>query len=1379
MKRILKPISIVLLAILSLSVIADESEIYQAELKNREPQVLIILDTSSHMKDKVDYPYPRRYDPHIAYPPVSDTLGEKLTDNLFGDEFYYYSQTSDAVGLDHSSLIAIAKEGLENPETPVNPAYINFVKTIPRLGSNDKFESLEMNCFMALKDLEGELGAFQDFYQRWQKKGVEWGWWGLFYIPQTKYSWQKIGEKTNFIEELKNIFRAFGPLGRAAANLVPNFVYNYVDCKTDIETTGKDGKKNPGYEHNQIIPRPEGGYIGKDTDGNDKYSGDGVNDNYAEDLNRQGYPVAGSESILDLSNLDNGTWDSIWHAGYGSTPHSITGSENKAYVYSENLVKWAELAKNGSVVDGNFKLSNLQIAKKVILDLMLDTTDIKTGLEVFNSNEGYKLWSKIANNHGGRILSGIKTYDTNSARVLKNKVGDIITTRRNRAGLCESLYEGYLYLYGKQIKYGDKFSLLSKPNRDRSVEEDDNDSSNNSEDNDDNNDRKYINPLMEWSQTCQTEAYIIIVSPGYHDVTDSPFNFLKCKSIINAHDHDDDANSEIKSLPNADVSKAVDMADTDCKKNYMPVLSHWLATNDMNPSTPDVTERIITYTVGIGTVDENDNTRIPAENENLLDKTAENGGGKYYRASDANALRTQLLNAFNDIRARQNSTASNVGTSIDSSYATQNSGNVYYSMFEANVTSRWMGNLKKFKITDAGILSAWSKSATSTADPVFKAALASTASGASSTTYFKDSVYSGWSTSDKTNSIKAGGVVEAYSLRSPVSGASATFNPRKIYFNNDDLAEPLVDLNVANLKEAYGLSADKDRDLAIKLGIEVDINDSDDEISQHVAENINWLLGIDATGKEYRKDIFGDPMHSSPLVIQFGTAINPAYPQIFIGTNAGFFHAFEDKGRTVEEKWAFIPKNKLKYALSLRGSGVLAAGVQREYGIDGSAVDIKYSDSTQVKHLVTFGMRRGGSAYYTIDLGVGTEAPSLKWSVDSTTNKSNQNYTELGQTWSKPVVTKVFQSSSESDNSKPVLIFSGGYDPRKDTCATDCSGQDTKGRAIYVVDALTGDIIKAFENGTSSHSFEDGIASQVAVLDSDGDGYTDRIYAGDTGGNIYRVDMPAVLTLSGSSVDTGKWKVRKLASLGGNSEGNDRRFFNAPSIVRAKDGSKLYDGILIGSGDITRPNSDTEVRNYFYNIKDDSLYPTVWGNGTGDSPLIASDLATISYSPVLDPNNEDVTPASIPTDIENNINGWQFELNEDDTADGTYGGEKSLGNAVVINGVVHFNTYTPFTSDYIVTTQQCVFNQSGNSHYYQVRMNTGKIKFYRRLANVVAKDLAVHARIHNGKSILRILGAGKGDSTTVDGAPTLTGLIDTAVTLTPKWTYRYFNEAAQ
>ncbi|SQD78961.1 pilus assembly protein [Moritella yayanosii] len=1335
MKRIFKPVSVILFAISSLSVIADESEIYQAELKNREPQVLIILDTSSHMKDKVDYPYPNRYDPHIAYPPVSDTLGEKLADNLFGDEFYYYSKAAAATNLEHDSLVTIAKEGLANPETALNPTYTSFVNTIPRLGSNDKFESVEMNCYSALEDLDGALGAFGNSYKRWLHYSSS-----LF--TGIRYKWLELAEESDIF-------------------------YNYVECAKDIDNSVI---KNPGYEHNQIISRPEGDYQGTDVNGDDIYSGDGVNDNYAEDSNRQGYPVADAERILDLTNLGNGTLDSIWNAGYGSTPYPITGSEYKAYVYSENLVKWAELAKNGSVVDGNFMLSNLQIAKKVILDLMLDTTDIKTGLEVFNSNEGYKTWSKIANNHGGRILSGIQTYDTNSARVLKDKVGDILTTRMNRSALCESLYEGYLYLYGKQIKYGDKFSLLSRPNRDRSVEEGDR------------NNRKYINPLMEWSQTCQTEAYIIIVSPGYHDVTDSPFNFFDCVGPIDAHDHDDDANSDIMSLPNADVSKAVEMADIDCKKNYMPVLSHWLATNDMNPSTPDVTERIITYTVGIGTVDESGNTRIPAANENLLDKTAKGGGGKYYRASDANALKTQLLNAFADIRARQNSTASNVGTSIDSSYATQNSDNVYYSMFEANVTSRWMGNLKKFKVTDAGVLSAWSEPATSTAAPVFKAALASTASGASSTTYFKNSVYSGWSTSNKTNSIKSGGVVEAYSLRSPVSGASATFNPRKIYFNNDDLTEPLVDLNIANLKEAYGLSADEDRELAIKLGIEVDVNDSDDEIRQHVAENINWLLGIDATGQEYRKDIFGDPMHSSPLVIQFGTSTNPAYPQIFIGTNAGFFHAFEDKGRTVEEKWAFIPINKLKYALSLRASGVLAAGVQREYGVDGSAVDIEYFDSTQAKHLVTFGMRRGGSAYYTLDLGKGTEPPSLKWSVDSTT----PGFTELGQTWSKPVVTKVFQSSNESDNSKPVLIFSGGYDPRKDTCTTDdCSGKDTKGRAIYVVDALTGDIVESFtsaDSNPSNHSFKDSIASQVAVLDSDGDGYTDRIYVGDTGGNIYRIDMPAILNTLGTSVDKTKWRVRKLANLGGDGK-DDRRFFNAPSIVRARDGLNLYDGILLGSGDITRPNSDKSVQNYFYNIKDSDIYPIVWGDKVGEKPLISpiggDDLAKISYStPVLDPNNEDITPLSIPIDSENNINGWQFKLNEDDAADGILGGEKSLGNAVVINGVVHFNTYTPFTSDYIVTAEQCVFNQSGNSHYYQVNMNTGKIKFYRRLSNVIAKDLTVHARIYDGKSVLRILGAGKGDTTDIGGVPTPTGTIDTEVTLSPRPIYRYFNEAA-
>jgi len=76
---------------------------------------------------------------------------------------------------------------------------------------------------------------------------------------------------------------------------------------------------------------------------------------------------------------------------------------------------------------------------------------------------------------------------------------------------------------------------------------------------------------------------------------------------------------------------------------------------------------------------------------------------------------------------------------------------------------------------------------------------------------------------------------------------------------------------------------------------------------------------------------------------------------------------------------------------------------------------------------------------------------------------------------------------------------------------------------------------------------------------SDADNLADRIYAGDTGGNIWRVNI--------SNPDPANWTVGQLASLGGTGT-NERKFLFAPSVV-AFDNST--DSVLIGSGDREQP----------------------------------------------------------------------------------------------------------------------------------------------------------------------------------------------------------------
>ncbi|MCH1932569.1 hypothetical protein L9G16_20700, partial [Shewanella sp. A25] len=88
-----------------------------------------------------------------------------------------------------------------------------------------------------------------------------------------------------------------------------------------------------------------------------------------------------------------------------------------------------------------------------------------------------------------------------------------------------------------------------------------------------------------------------------------------------------------------------------------------------------------------------------------------------------------------------------------------------------------------------------------------------------------------------------------------------------------------------------------------------------------------------------------------------------------------------------------------------------------------------------------------------------------------------------------PVVTKL------PDSDEPVVIFGGGYNLGYDANA----GSNSDGRAIFVVDAKTGALKHTFGVGGEIPltGISDGIAAQIATLDSDSNGVTDRLYAAD------------------------------------------------------------------------------------------------------------------------------------------------------------------------------------------------------------------------------------------------------------------------------------------
>ena len=433
------------------------------------------------------------------------------------------------------------------------------------------------------------------------------------------------------------------------------------------------------------------------------------------------------------------------------------------------------------------------------------------------------------------------------------------------------------------------------------------------------------------------------------------------------------------------------------------------------------------------------------------------------------------------------------------------------------------------------------------------------------------------------------------------------------------------------------------------------------------AELIAYARGVDvddldgdSTIDEPREWTFGDPLHSRPLPLNYGaiggySAVNPAI-FIAVASNDGMLHLLRntDSGgaESGEEVWAFMPKTAMPAQQILRANATAAT---HPYTVDGAPVayiaDANHNgtiDSGEKVYLYV-GMRRGGKSYYALDVS-NPESPDLMWTLDN-----SGDFAELGYTFSNPRMGLVQTGGGPT----PVLMFAGGYDMNKDSrggAGTD----DSTGNAIYVVNAETGALIwKARGGGGGSFGkiFEhpklvDSIPSALTVADTDGDGFTDRIVVGDSGGNVWRAD------LVGS--DVADWKLTQLAALGRHSLGasgvaTDRRFFHRPDLVLASDDIGNFDAVLIGSGDRADPLDDggTPV-NFFYMIKDRN---TAVGAGV-DIVYDHSDLGDVTSNCLQE--------GSCVIDLDS---GWRLQMEDS--------GEKILATPLTLNGKVFFTSYLP------------------------------------------------------------------------------------------------------
>ena len=436
---------------------------------------------------------------------------------------------------------------------------------------------------------------------------------------------------------------------------------------------------------------------------------------------------------------------------------------------------------------------------------------------------------------------------------------------------------------------------------------------------------------------------------------------------------------------------------------------------------------------------------------------------------------------------------------------------------------------------------------------------------------------------------------------------------------------------------------------------------------------IKWVRGQDNFGDEagpggsvtVRPSVHGDVLHSRPLVVNYGDSRGIV---VFYGTNDGVFHAVNGNQSTAignvpagDELWGLVLPEHYPYINRQRIASPelkfpttqLSTATGKDYFVDGPTGSYQKlnPDGTVNTSYIYLTMRRGGRFIYALDVSTPT-APKFLWRIDA----NSVGFSELGETWSRPRLT-LLQSSTYKTT--PVLVFGGGYDPAEDS---EPPAADSMGRSVYIINALDGSLIWSASPTCVTSStclnvpnMTYAIPSDVTFVDRDLDGYTDKIYVGDVGGNLWRIDVSAAATTS--------WTVTRVAALGCDTGPcaagtTPRKFFFPPAVLTVLPGGQAgsYDAIGIISGDREHP-----------------LQSTAAGSAalTPDKFFMVRDLTTT------------ISPASFATtDVQ--LSGGLFDATStvwDGSLNGFYismrSAEKGVNAPLAVNGLIFFSTNQP------------------------------------------------------------------------------------------------------
>lgn len=733
---------------------------------------------------------------------------------------------------------------------------------------------------------------------------------------------------------------------------------------------------------------------------------------------------------------------------------------------------------------------------------------------------------------------------------------------------------------------------------------------------------KYKSPIVD---VC-AKNYIIFISNGAPD-----------------NGENKDASATLGAVGGKLNSDPIQLEPSTRQANWSDEYARFMAANDINTYVVDVNP----LTTGQG----------PA-NTALLRSMANQGRGRYYAVDTAAELEIALDNAFNEMKAVDSvyaSTALPVSVNVRGTYLNE----VYMAVFrpDKNARPRWLGNLKLYQLA-----------VDPTTDTLFLADTRGKRAQSSVTGFIRSDAISYWtkgstywefspnteSSSDSPDGevVEKGGSAQVQRSEWPNrklytcgSGCTANVGLSSENFNTANSGISVEDL---------GAGSDTDR-----------------------AALIDWVRGEDntspaeRTSEKARPSFHGDVVHSRPTVVNYNRAGDDSDIVVYYGANDGVLRAVrggKDDEKGGAELWGFVAPEFFGRFKRLRDDSPTinvpadpadTAG-NKPYFMDGNmsvfAEDLDGDGGLDVvdgdRVFLYTTMRRGGRFLYAFDVSA-PESPKFLWKRSF----EDPGFGELGQTWSEAKVAKIRIGGQAT----PVVIFGAGYDPAADDIFP--SGTNTMGRGIMIVNALTGTLIwqagpapSGAAHNLTVAGMTQSMPSEMTVIDRDRDGYSDRIYAADSGANVWRVDI--------GSDNPADWAASKLGALGGGSTADARKFLYPPDVVYSSDAEGPFDAVLLGSGDREKP-FNTSATNHFYMLKDRR---TGLG-GSAPTAIMISELYNATDN-LVQSGDEATRNLALAGLLEKR--GWYIQLAP---------GEKVVGSAVTLAGNVYFSTQQPAAPD--------------------------------------------------------------------------------------------------